>query len=214
VPFDGYPRRAAHNRLASRCCGVTPGGVDIARCRENTQRVRSNTSEERPDSEKPTSQLDDVLDRVELRDRFDMLLQEVRVALPGVQVLSAFLLTAPFSQRFDGLDRNGRAAYAIALTASMVSVVCLLGPTMLHRLGMRTARADRLRWSIRMVLAGLVSLAVALLSSLWGVARFVFGAPLAWALSLPVFALIMLAWVAVPATLRRSRTPQDQDGGG
>src|ERR1700712_1320175 len=120
------------------------------------------------DSEKATDQLDDVRDRKELRDRFDMLLQEVRVALPGVQVLSAFLLTAPFSQRFDGLDRAGRVAFATALTASMVSVVCLLGPTLLHRLGMRTARADRLTWSIRMVLAGLVSLAVALLSSLWG----------------------------------------------
>ena len=159
------------------------------------------------DSEKATDQLDDVRDREELRDRFDMLLQEVRVALPGVQVLSAFLLTAPFSQRFGSLDQAGRVAFAIALTASMTSVVCLLGPTMLHRLGMRTARSDRLTWSIRMFVVGLVSLAVALLSSLWGVARFVFGASIAWALSLPVCALILLAWIAVPASLRRSRSP-------
>ena len=56
------------------------------------------------DSEKRSRELDDVRDREELRRRFDMLLQEVRVGLPGVQVLAAFLLTAPFSQRFGELD--------------------------------------------------------------------------------------------------------------
>jgi hypothetical protein len=156
-----------------------------------------------PDSEKPTDELDDIRDRQELRGRFDMLLQEVRVALPGVQVLSAFLLTAPFSQRFAELDAAGRASFGIALTASMVSVICLLGPTLLHRIGERTARTARLAWSVRMMLAGLVSLAVALLSALWGVARFVFGASTAWWLSTPVLVLIAVAWVAIPSTLRR-----------
>src|SRR3954454_2965978 len=57
-----------------------------------------------PDSEKSTEELDDVADRHELRDRYSMLLGEVRVSLPGVQLLSAFLLTAPFSNRFGDLD--------------------------------------------------------------------------------------------------------------
>ncbi|MCU1503272.1 MAG: hypothetical protein JWM12_2626 [Ilumatobacteraceae bacterium] len=162
-----------------------------------------------PDSEKLNSELDDVLDREELRLRFDMLLQEVRVALPGVQVLSAFLLTAPFSQRFDALDAAGRGAFGVALTASMVSVICLLGPTLLHRIGERTARAARLTWSIRMMLAGLVSLAVALVSALWGVARFVFGSGTAWWLSIPIIVLVVLAWVVVPLTLRRHTTVVD-----
>jgi hypothetical protein len=164
------------------------------------------TSPDTTDSEKSSGQLDDVADREELRLRFDMLLQEVRVALPGVQVLSAFLLTAPFSQRFDKLDTPGRWAFGVALIASMVSVFCLLGPTMLHRIGERTARAARLTWSVRLLLAGLVSLAVALLSGLWGVARFVFGTATAWYLALPILVLALLAWVVVPLTLRRHTT--------
>ena len=47
-------------------------------------------------------------DREELRTRYQMLLQELRVVLPGVQVLMAFLQTAPFAQRFGDLDDLGR----------------------------------------------------------------------------------------------------------
>src|SRR2546423_9710865 len=119
------------------------------------------------DSEKEPDELHDVEDRPELRNRYDLLLQEVQVSLPGVQILLAFLLTVPFSQRFGDLDRWGRGAFAVALCASMVSVVSLLTPTLLHRLGLRTARADRLRWSIRFEVTGLLSLAVALVAAMW-----------------------------------------------
>ena len=103
-----------------------------------------------------------------------MLLQEIRVSLPGVQVLSAFLLTAPFSQRFDQLDAWGRRAYGVALISSMLSVICLVAPILLHRLGERRARAARLRWGIRLQVLGMGFLAVALVTAVWGVARFVF----------------------------------------
>ena len=109
-----------------------------------------------------------------------VLLQELRVSLPGVQVLSAFLLTAPFSQRFNELDEWGRAAYAVALISSMLSVICLVGPILLHRLGERNARSERLRWGIRLQVLGLAFLAVALLTAVWGVARFVSSTTAAW----------------------------------
>jgi hypothetical protein len=158
---------------------------------------------EGPDSEKHSYQLDDVADRDELRSRYDMLLQELRVSLPGVQVLSAFLLTAPFSQRFGELDAWGRRAYGVALTASMLSVICLVAPTMMHRLGQRTARSRRLTASIAAMMLGLSSLAVALVSALWGVARFVFGTAVAWAVTIPVVIVILVLWIAVPRSLRR-----------
>jgi hypothetical protein len=157
------------------------------------------------DSEKSVNQLDDVADREELRSRYDLLLQEVRVALPGVQILLAFLLTVPFSQRFGDLDTWGRRAYGVALTCSMLSVVCLLTPAVLHRLGLRTARAARLRWSIRLQVLGLAFLGVALLAALWEVARFVFGTDLAWCVTLPATALVLVCWVVLPLTLRRRR---------
>ena len=101
-------------------------------------------------------------------------------------MLLAFLLTVPFAQRFHELDAAGRRAYEVALTSSMLSVVFLLGPTFLHRFGERTARRDRLLWSIRLMVVGLVLLGIALLAALWGVARFVFGDGSAMQLVIPV----------------------------
>ncbi len=157
---------------------------------------------EEPASEKESWELDDVADRDELRSRFGMLLQELRVILPGVQILSAFLLTAAFSQRFAELDVWGRRAYGLALTASIISVTCLLAPTMLHRLGDRTARARRLSWSVVLLLAGVVFLGIALISSWWGVARLAFGAETAWWMTVPLVVVMVGLWVGVPLLLR------------
>ena len=154
-------------------------------------------------SDEDTRYLDDNVDRQELRERYYGLLQELRVVLPGVQVLLAFLLTAPFAQRFNELDAWGRRAYEVALTGSMLSVVFLLGPTFLHRFGERTARRDRLLWSIRLMVVGLALLGVALLAALWGVARFVFGDGSALQLVIPVVVAMVAVWIVVPLTLKR-----------
>jgi MFS family permease len=159
-------------------------------------------------SDEDTKYLDDNDDRRELRDRYYGLLQELRVVLPGVQVLLAFLLTAPFAQRFNELDAWGRRAYETALASSMLSVVFLLGPTFLHRFGERTARRDRLLWSIRLTVVGLALLGVSLLTALWGVARFVLGGSSALQLVVPIAATMVAVWVAVPLTLRRRGSTQ------
>ena len=154
-------------------------------------------------SDADTSELDDVADREELRQRYYGLLQELRVVLPGVQVLLAFLLTAPFAQRFEDLDDWGRRSFGLALTSSMFSVVCLIGPTFLHRLGERTARSARLVWSIRLMVVGLVLLGVSLVTAMWGVARLVFGTTTAWRLVTPVIATMVVLWLVLPLTPRR-----------
>jgi hypothetical protein len=167
-----------------------------------------------PDSEKHVDELDDVDDRAELRSRFEMLLQELRVTLPGVQVLAAFLLIAPFSQHFRDLDTWGRRAFGTALLASMVSVVCLLAPTLLHRVGERRARSRRLEVSIVLMVVGITALAVALVSALWGVARFVFGTAVAWAFTVPIVVLLVALWIVVPLTLRPHRPVSRAAGSG
>ena len=161
------------------------------------------------DSDRDTAELDDVRDRDELRQRHYGLLQELRVILPGVQVLLAFLLTAPFAQRFVDLDSAGRWAFGVALTSSMFSVLCLIGPVILHRLGERTARSARLWWSIRLTVAGILLLCVALVSAMWGVARFVFGDGTAWWIVGPVVAMVLAVWVVLPLTLRRHHSSED-----
>ena len=163
----------------------------------------SAPSEPSEPSDEDTKYLDDQADRRELRDRYYGLLQELRVVLPGVQVLLAFLLTTPFAPRFENLDAWGRRGYEVALTSSMLSVVFLLGPTFLHRIGQRTARRDRLLWSIRLMVVGLVLLGVSLLTAMWSVARFVFGSGSALQLVVPVALAMLAVWVWVPLRLKR-----------
>lgn len=167
----------------------------------------TDDDESLPRSDEDIKDLDDVVDREELRQRYYGLLQELRVVLPGVQVLLAFLLTAPFAQRFEDLDDWGRRSFGLALTSSMFSVVCLLGPTFLHRLGERTARSARLLWSIRLMVVGLALLGVSLVTAMWSVARLVFGTTTAWRLVTPVAVTMVGLWVVLPLTLRRRRDP-------
>ncbi|CAN5659442.1 hypothetical protein BH10ACT3_BH10ACT3_02610 [soil metagenome] len=161
-------------------------------------------------SDRDLADLDDDLDRDELRNRYYGLLQEIRVILPGVQVLLAFLLTVPFADRFPNLDRAGRVAYGVALGSALLSVFCLLTPAVLHRVGIRRARAGRLLWSIRTTVAGLALLALALLSAFWGVSRLVFGGAVAAAVTIPVIVFVGVVWLVLPNNLA-VRTGHDAD---
>lgn len=91
------------------------------------------------------------------------LLQELRIALPGVQILFAFLLTVPFSVRFDKLTTFQRDTYYATLMATALSTACLIAPSAAHRL--RFHKGER-EWIVesanRLMIAGLVFLALAL----------------------------------------------------
>jgi uncharacterized membrane protein len=159
----------------------------------------------------PLSELDDDLDREELRSRYYGLLQELRVILPGVQVLLAFLLTAPFAERFPELSEAENFAYGLALIASFLSVICLLTPAVFHRVGERTARSARLRWSIRLTLTGLGLLAVALMSALWAVTDFVFAS--GWARGMFAVAIVSLVglWIVLPMVVGHANSAPPAD---
>jgi MFS family permease len=148
------------------------------------------------------TELDDEADQAELRQRYYGLLQELRVVLPGVQVLMAFLLTAPFARRFDELDDAGRDAYLVALVSTLGSIICLLGPTVFHRVGERTARAARLIWGVRLQKIGVVMLAIALTSATWCVVRLVYGASTAAVVAAVAVALLLALWLVLPLRFR------------
>jgi len=163
--------------------------------------------------DRPVRELDDECDRIELRSRYYGLLQELRVILPGVQVLLAFLLTAPFAARFRELDRTEEFAYGLALVAAFLSVICLLTPAVFHRVGLRTARSARLRWGIRMTLLGLALLAVALLAALWSVTSFAFSTSVAQGIFAVAMTSLVGLWIALPmAVLRHSNAVPSDDG--
>jgi hypothetical protein len=159
------------------------------------------------------AELDDVRDRPELRGRYDMLLQELRVLLPGVQILVAFLLTAPFAERFELVDELGRVLYGVALTFGLLSILAFTTPIALHRFGDRAARSSRLVLSIRAARVGIACLGVSLLAAFAVIVRLVYDAP-AWWLLVGVVALAMASsWIALPQLVREHRgsTP-DQAG--
>ena len=157
------------------------------------------------DADRPAWALDDDDDRDELRDRYYTLLQELRVVLPGVQVLAAFLLTVPFAQRFAGLDDAGKALFAVSLVSASVSVIAFLTPVVLHRFGRRTQRAVRLEASIMATKVGFGALLVALASSLAVVCRFLFDDVVAVALVAGTFGGGVALWFVLPAIVRRRR---------
>ena len=88
------------------------------------------------------------------------LLNELRVALPGVQVLFAFLLVVPFSQRFDVLSAADRRVYFAAVLGSAVASACLIAPSAHHRLRFRSgAKEGMLKTANALAIAGMVALA-------------------------------------------------------
>jgi Family of unknown function (DUF6328) len=103
------------------------------------------------------------------------LLQELRVAIPGVQFLFAFLLVVPFQQGWVDVTAFERNVYYVALLATAAAGVCLIGPVARHRLRFR--ELDK-RWIVetshKYAIAGLGFLAIAITTAILLVAHVVF----------------------------------------
>jgi amino acid transporter len=131
------------------------------------------------------------------------LLNELRVALPGVQVLFAFLLTIPFSSRYGVLTDAQRRLYFVTFIATFVATVFLTAPTAYHRLRFREGgKARMLRTANRFAIAGLVSLAVALACAAILITDVVYTGWV-WVLMAPAVALLLWCWFLVPLSHRR-----------
>jgi amino acid transporter len=143
-------------------------------------------------------------DPKERRDRELMeLLNELRVALPGVQVLFAFLLTVPFTQRFNQLTSLQRDVFFAAFIAAALATALLMAPTSFHRIRFRQADKERLlRLGNASAIAGLVTLLIAIATSVFLITDLLFEA--AWA-SL-VMALLtgfyVFLWFGIPLSRR------------
>ena len=146
-----------------------------------------------------------------LNRNLDQLLQELRVVLPGVQVLFAFLLAVPFSTRFGRVDQFERVVFFVALIFTAISVVLLLAPSIQHRI---LFRHDQKRYLVHMgtilTIAGMAALAVAIILSLVLIADFLFGG---WAAAAPGRGLPRDRdlWFAIPIERRRVAGPPRDD---
>jgi hypothetical protein len=104
------------------------------------------------------------------------LLNEVRVALPGVQVLFAFLLVVPFNQRFVELTSVERWVYYAALLSTALATTLLIAPSSYHRLRFRQGDKEQmLLTSNRLLVSGLAFAALSIVLAVGLISEFVFG---------------------------------------
>ena len=136
------------------------------------------------------------------------LLNELRVALPGVQVLFAFLLILPFQQGWQQISDVERHVYFAALASSAVASALLIAPSVYHRLNFRRRSKERMLYdSTRMAIAGAAFVAIGIACAVFLVADVVYGTPAALAVTLVAIALYGGLWFVLP--LLRRRDPDD-----
>ena len=142
---------------------------------------------------------------VEERDDRNLaeLLQELRVAGLGVQVLFGFLLSLPFTNRFDGLSQGQRDLYLGTLVLAAIATALLLGPVAYHRLVFRRGQKERLvRAANVMAVAGLAAVGLAVSAAVLLVTGYVTSALPAALITAFVTCMFGLLWFAFPLARR------------
>jgi Family of unknown function (DUF6328) len=135
---------------------------------------------------------------------FNELLGELRIALPGVQVLFAFLLTVPFAQGFAQLSGFERGIYFAVLLLTAISSAFLIAPTAYHRVLFRQGRKQEvLFFANRAAVVGLGCLALAMSGAILLITHFLFGAGAAIPIGVAAMLLFGSLWYVLP--LSRSR---------
>jgi amino acid transporter len=131
------------------------------------------------------------------------LLNELRVVLPGVQVLFAFLLTVPFSSRFADVTTAQRGTFFVAFTATALSSVLLIAPSAHHRLRWRQHDKEALlRRSNALAIAGIAFLTVAIVAVTFLVTNVVYTSTAADIAAAVAAGLIATLWFVVPLVHR------------
>jgi amino acid transporter len=134
----------------------------------------------------------------------DELLSELRVALPGVQVLFAFLLTVPFATGFAKITDLQKGMFFVAFVATALSFIVLLAPTAHHRLQWRRFDKERLlRRSTRFTVAGIALLGVALTAAAFVVTDVLFSTSSAVGVAVGLALLTSATWFLLPLSRRR-----------
>jgi membrane-bound acyltransferase YfiQ involved in biofilm formation len=131
------------------------------------------------------------------------LLQELRVALPGVQVLFAFLLAVPFQQNFTKISPFDEKVYFVTLLCTAVSAALFISPSAYHRMTFRLQQKRQLvMLSNRLVIAGLGFLALAMTGAILLITDFLFSAAAAAAVSAVSLGLFLTLWYLLPLKRR------------
>ena len=135
------------------------------------------------------------------------LLNELRVALPGVQVLFGFLLTVPFSQGWSRVTSTERLVFFLTFLSTAVATALLIAPSAQHRILWRARDKDALlRRANALALAGTVFLALSITGAVWVVTDLIYAQAPTSVVTAGVAGLFAWIWFAAPL-IRRARKP-------
>lgn len=142
---------------------------------------------------------------------FTDLLQELRVAQTGVQILFAFLLTLPFSAGFTRTTPFQKDVYVVALLAAAAATAMIISPVAFHRALFRQGRKPELvRFAHRMASGGLAFMLVAMVSAVLLITDFILDRPIAFLLTAIAGSWFLTFWVFLPFA-RRNWGEDDED---
>jgi hypothetical protein len=123
------------------------------------------------------------------------LLNELRVALPGVQVLFAFLLAVPFSSGWKRVTGFEKVTFFVALVATSLSSALLIATPSFHRLRFRVEDKEHIvMLGNTLSIAGFFALAVAMVAAVLTVATFLYGKTVGVATAASIAAVILMLW--------------------
>ena len=142
---------------------------------------------------------------------FIELLQELRVAQTGVQILFAFLLTLPFTNRFGQVSDLDKVVYVITLVAAATATALLIAPVSDHRQVFRQGRkAELVRTASTLAQAGLGALLVAIIGAMFLVLDVVAGLGWATGLAVVITLLYLVLWYVLPKLIRARGAPESE----
>lgn len=134
------------------------------------------------------------------------LLNELRVALPGVQVMFAFLLAVPFSQGWTKVTDTQEVSFLVALLTTAIASALLIAPSSFHRIQWRQGDKEKLLViSNGLAIAGLAMLAIAMCAVVFTITDYVVGGQFAIWSTLLMGLTFALLWYVIPL-YRRSKT--------
>ncbi len=131
------------------------------------------------------------------------LLQELRVALPGVQVLFGFLLIVPFSARWEDVTTFQQDLYFASLLCSAAATAFLIAPSAIHRLDFERGDKPRIvQVSNMLTIIGLSFLALAIVGVVWLITDILYGGSAVITFTAATAAVFVALWYAVPIVMR------------
>ncbi|MFD5624798.1 DUF6328 family protein [Streptomyces sp. NPDC127072] len=131
------------------------------------------------------------------------LIQEIRVAQTGVQILFGFLLTVVFTPRYTQLAQTDKGIYIVTVVLGAAATGALIGPVALHRIvSGRRVKAQAVRWAARLTFAGLVLLLATMTASLLLILRVATHDVYVPWLVAGVVAWYLFSWLVLPLWVR------------